>query len=95
MSLHKLCFSHSNSDLPDFQFDQLSEEDTLKTLADLWNSSDAFLFYRSYHQNLVCTKRNVLFSDCRPFRSPWSFRVCHQSCKILHESFMASKNRPA
>ncbi|GFT28465.1 uncharacterized protein NPIL_590821 [Nephila pilipes] len=38
MSLHKWNFSHSNSDLPDLQFDQLSEEDTVKTLGVLWNS---------------------------------------------------------
>ncbi|GFT60922.1 integrase_H2C2 domain-containing protein [Nephila pilipes] len=33
MSLRKWCFSHSNSDLPDLQFDQLSEEDILITLS--------------------------------------------------------------
>ncbi|GFS79515.1 uncharacterized protein NPIL_655911, partial [Nephila pilipes] len=32
MSLHKWCFSHSNSDLSDLQFDQLSKEDNVKTL---------------------------------------------------------------
>ncbi|GFS94761.1 uncharacterized protein NPIL_16531 [Nephila pilipes] len=32
MSLHKWCFSHSNSDLSDLQFDQYSAEDTVKAL---------------------------------------------------------------
>ncbi|GFU16002.1 uncharacterized protein NPIL_62171 [Nephila pilipes] len=61
ISLHSWCFSHSNSDLPDFQFDKLCEENTVKTLGVLWNSSsDTFGFKAHIDKNLL-TKRDVLF----------------------------------
>ncbi|GFU16302.1 uncharacterized protein NPIL_86321, partial [Nephila pilipes] len=43
MSLHKWNFSHSNSDLPDLQFDQLSEEDTMKTLEPVISEAKFFM----------------------------------------------------
>ncbi|GFS82676.1 uncharacterized protein NPIL_700851 [Nephila pilipes] len=68
MSLHKLCFLHSNSDFPDLQFDQLSEEDSAKTLGVLWNGSfDAFYFTVHIAKNLAISKRNVLSQTARLF----------------------------
>ncbi|GFT81215.1 DUF1758 domain-containing protein [Nephila pilipes] len=66
MSLHKWCFSHSNSDLPDLQFDRLKK--TLKTLRILWNnSSDTFCFQVRITENLVFAKRDVLSQIARLF----------------------------
>ncbi|GFU58075.1 uncharacterized protein NPIL_295621 [Nephila pilipes] len=68
MSLHKWCFSHSNSDFPDLQFDQLSEQHTVKTLGVLWNSSsDTLCFKVRITKNLVFTKRDVLSQIPRLF----------------------------
>ncbi|GFT27754.1 uncharacterized protein NPIL_194921 [Nephila pilipes] len=43
MSLHKWNFSHSNSDLPDLQFDQLSEKDSVKTLEPVISEAKFFM----------------------------------------------------
>ncbi|GFS91738.1 HTH_48 domain-containing protein [Nephila pilipes] len=59
--LHKWCFSHSNRDLPDLQFDQLSEEDTVKTLGVLWNSSsDTVCLNVHITENLVIKETTSL-----------------------------------
>ncbi|GBN24065.1 hypothetical protein AVEN_27888-1 [Araneus ventricosus] len=68
MSLNKCCFSHSTSDFHNLHFDQLSEEDTVKTLGVLWNSSyDTFCFKVSLPTNLIFTKRDVLSQIARLF----------------------------
>ncbi|GFT14279.1 uncharacterized protein NPIL_390381 [Nephila pilipes] len=59
MTVHKWCFSHSNSDLPDLQFNQLSEEDNVKTSVWRNSSSDTFCFKVHITENLVFTKRDV------------------------------------
>ncbi|KAF8784635.1 hypothetical protein HNY73_010286 [Argiope bruennichi] len=46
MNLHKWCFSYTNSEFPDLNFDQLSEE-IVKTLGVLWNSSSYTLWFQS------------------------------------------------
>ncbi|KAF8764305.1 hypothetical protein HNY73_022390 [Argiope bruennichi] len=66
MSLHKWCFSHANSESPDLNFNQLSDE-TVTTLVFLWNSSSyTFCFNVSLPTNSIFTKRDVLSQTARP-----------------------------